>query len=215
MGFVVNQDGDILLRSAGMMGDRVYTNIFEIINGTHVYQVDVDRFAASLSNREMGTLIYEGERGTYVYAYVPMEAVDDLFLVSVVRVDAIAEEANEILMDSEQFLLLLVVFLVVCVIFGVAVWFVNRSIRERDNAIGYQAARINIFSTFLTRSSDNLFFLLDAETKELDYISPNVERVLGPTEAQMRDGVHYFQPKHLTAEAAEDDSTAAHLNRLP
>ena len=195
--YVVNRDGDILLRSEGMMGDVLYTNIFEIINGSRANPDDVDRFSASLSSREPGTLSYEGQRGTYIYAYVPMEAVDDWFLVSVVRMEAIAAETNDILMSSRQALMLLAALLVVCVVFGVAIWIINRSIQRRDNEIGYQAALINIFSTYLSRNTDNVFMLLDAETVKMDYVSPNVERVLGLTVDQMVGDVNLFQPKHM------------------
>ena len=213
LAYVVNQRGDILLRATDMQQDNPYTNIFEIL-GNQEEQANIDRFSAALSNREPGTMTYEGQSATYEFAYVPMESVKEWCLVCVVRLDAVTAEANKILMGSRQALVFLTAVLIICAAFGIALWLTNRAIRKRDHEIGYQAALINIFSTFLTRSSDNLFFLLDAETKKLDYISPNIERVLGLTEAQMRDGVHYFQPKHLTAEAAEDDSTAAHLNRL-
>ena len=211
--YVVNREGDILLRSEGMMGDVLYTNIFEILNG-RLDQANVDRFAQSLTSREPGSMTFEGERGTYLYAYVPMEAVDDWVLVSVVRLEAITEEANQILMDSQQALMLLLALLVVCVIFGVAIWFTNRAIKKRDSEIGYQAALINIFSTYLSRNTDNVFMLLDAEEVRLDYTSPNVERVLGIAKEQFEHNVYLFQPTHLTPEAAESDTSEKHLARL-
>ena len=195
--YVVDQEGDILLRSEGMMGDVLYTNIFEIINN-RLDQDDVDRFASALSSREPGTLNYVGERGTYIYAYVPIEAVDDWFLVSVVRMEAIAKETSDILMNSQQALALLAALLVVCVVFGVAIWVINRSIRKRDNEIGYQAALINIFSTYLTRNTDNVFMLFDVASFKPDYTSPNVERVIGISKEALEDDILSFQPKHMT-----------------
>ena len=208
--YVVNRNGDILLRSEGMMGDVLYTNIFEILNG-RLNQADVGRFMQSLTSREPGHLTFEGQRGTYVYAYVPMEAVDDWFLVSVVRLEAITAEANQILMDSQQALMLLVVLLVVCVIFGVAIWYINRSIKKRDNEIGYQAALINIFSTYLSRNTDNVFMLLDAATVKMDYVSPNVERVLGIPVDQIVGDANLFQPTHMID---EPDGPGEYLARL-
>ena len=194
--YVVNKDGDILLRSEGMMGDILYTNIFEIING-RLDQSDVDQFSAALSSRESGHMDFKGERGTYIYAYVPMEAVDDWFLVSVVRMEAIAEETNDILMSSQQALMLLAALLVVCAVFAVAIWFTNRALKKRDNEIGYQAALINIFSTYLSRNTDNVFMLFDVETFKMDYTSPNVERVLGLPMDQIAGDVNLFQPTHM------------------
>ena len=191
LSYVVDPDGDILLRSAG--GEIQYENIFEIIS-TRVDQADIDLFAQSMSSREPGYLTFEGQRGTYIYVYVPIQAVDDWFLVSVVRMEAITEEANNILMDSQQALMLLTVLLVVCVVFGAAIWATNRALSKRDNKIGYQAALIDIFSTYLSRNTDNVFMLFDVESFKMDYISPNVERVLGVTMDQMMDDVRSFQP---------------------
>ena len=195
--YVVNQDGNILLRSVGMMGDHLYTNIFEIINGSRVDEIDVNRFAQSLSSREPGTLSYEGQRGTYIYAYVPMEAVSDWFLVSVVRLDAIAEETSEIMMNTRQALTLLAALLIICVVFGVAIWATNRALRKRDNEIGFQSALIDIFSTYLSRNTDNVFMLFDVASFKPDYTSPNVERVIGISKKTMEDDILNFQPKHM------------------
>ena len=225
LGYVVDREGNILLRSEGKLEEVLYTNIFDIIsgspssqadanNGGRVKQDDVDRFKASLRNGELGTLTLNGRNGTYVFAYVPMKAVDGWSLVSIVRLEAITEEANAILMSSQQALALLAALLVVCAVFAVAIWLTNRALRKRDNEIGYQAALINIFSTYLSRNTDNVFMLLDAETVKLDYISPNIERVLGLSQEQMMSDVYHFQPAHLTAEAAGSDSSEEHLARL-
>ena len=202
LAYVVNQRGDILLRATDIQEDNPYTNIFEIL-GNQEAQSDIDRFSAALSNREPGTMTYVGKSNTYEFAYVPMEAVEDWFLVSVVRLDAITEQANEILMDSQQALMLLTAVLVVCAAFGIALWYTNRAIRRRDQEIGYQAALINIFSTYLSRNTDNVFMLMDAETARLDYTSPNVERVLGVNEEQMEPGLQVFQPVHVTEDAMD------------
>ena len=207
LGYVVDREGNILLRSEGMLSEVLYTNIFDIIYGSsadqsnagssaRVDQADVDRFRESLNSDESGALVINGNTGTYAFAYVPMEAVDDWFLVSVVRLEAITEEANQILMDSQQALMLLIALLIICVIFGIAIWYINRSIKKRDNEIGYQAALIDIFSTYLSRNTDNVFMLLDAGTVKMDYVSPNVERVLGIPENQIVGDANLFQPTH-------------------
>ena len=211
--YVVDRDGKILLRSEGRMGEVEYTNIFEIFS-ERLEQKDVDQFSAALSSREPGTMTFDGERGTYIYAYVPMDAVDDWFLVSVVRQEAIAREANAILMNTRQTLVLLLALLIVCVVFGIAIWAINHALRKRDNEIGYQAALINIFSTYLSRNTDNIFMLFDVESFKPDYTSPNVERVLGIPKERLENEIYEFQPAHMAAEAAKPDSSEEHLARL-
>ena len=211
--YVVNQKGDILLRGV-RTEDHFYENIYEILTGGQGGQTDIDRFSTALDNREPGTVLYEGSQNDYILAYVPMEAVDNWFLVSVVDQEALAREANEILMDSQQALMLLSALLVFCAVFIIVIWYINRAIGKRDHEIGYQAALINIFSTYLSRNTDNVLMLLDAETVRLDYTSPNMERVLGVSQEQMAGSVYHFQPRHLIPEAAESDSSEEHLARL-
>ena len=205
---MVDREGNILLRSEGRLGEVTYTNIFDIIygssgnqanaaNNSRVDQAEVDRFKQSLNNGESGTLTLNGRTGIYVFAYVPMEAVDDWFLVSIVRLEAIAEETGEIMMNTQQALLLLAGLLVICVVFAVAIWLTNRALRKRDDEIGYQAALINIFSTYLSRNTDNVFMLFDVETFKMDYTSPNVERVIGLPIDQIVADVNRFQPTHM------------------
>ena len=195
--YVVNQRGDILLRGT-RTEDHFYGNIFEILTVGQGEQTNIDRFSNALDNREPGTMFYEGEQSDYVLAYVPMEAVDDWFLVSVVNQEALTQEANEILMDSQQALMLLTALLVVCAAFGIGIWYTGRAIRRRDNEIGYQAALINSFSTYLSRNTENVYLLLDAATNQVEYASPNVERVLGISPAQVMDAVHDFRPTDIT-----------------
>ena len=213
LAYVVNQRGDILLRS-GIFGDHIYENIFEILTGAHSQQEDIDRFGEALAAGEPGSMIFTRDTGSYVYTYVPIETVDNWFLVSIVPESAITEETNKILMDSQQALMMLLAILAICVAFGAAIWYANRAIRKRDHEIDYQAALINIFSTYLSRNTDNVFMLLDAEKVKLDYTSSNVERVLGIPKELLEDNIYHFQPTHLTAEAYESDTSEEHLARL-
>ena len=204
LAYVVNQRGDILLRSVGILGDRLYENIFEILdNDTHGQQADIDRFEESLTAREPGSITFPGDTGSYVYTYVPIKNVENWFLVSIVPENAITEETDRIILDSQQALLVLSALLAICAVLIVAIWLANRALRKRDHEIGYQAALINIFSTYLSRNTDNVFMLFDVETFKLDYASPNIERVLGLTMEQMMADVNHFQPTHMRDEPGD------------
>jgi len=57
LSFVVNQDGDILLRSTAKIGDRLYENIFDIVTDIYGHQTDIDHFKEALQTRETGSTI--------------------------------------------------------------------------------------------------------------------------------------------------------------
>ena len=99
--YVVDQNGGILLHSNGMLGNRLYNSIFDVFSGEHGSQADKDSLMAAMAARESGSKVFTGDGEEYVYTYVPMETVDDWYLVSIIKMEAITEEADKILMDSQ------------------------------------------------------------------------------------------------------------------
>ena len=55
---------------------------------------------------------------------------------------------------------------------------------QRDNKIDRQAGLFDVFISCLSSNTDDIYMLLDPEEERIEYISPNVERVLGVSEAE-------------------------------
>jgi len=187
--YVVNSKGDILLRSNGLIGERAYDNIFDVLAGAKEEQENLGEFVRALESRQTGSVIFTGEGANYLYTYVPVENVEDWYLVSIVREDAILTEANSILLDSQQTFGLLLVVLLICGIFIIMVWRTHRSIQ-------YQEQLFDIFSTYLSKNTNDVYMMIqmDGEPK-LEYLSPNVGRVLG------------IVPEDMLAETKKIDAT--------
>lgn len=77
---------------------------------------------------------------------------------------------------------------------------------KKNQEIRYQEQIFEMFSTFLSDNIDDIYMLLDAEGKNAEFVSPNIERVLGiPWKAVMEDvaavvPVQYFSGKEAAAE---------------
>jgi len=181
LAYVVNREGDILLRSVGMIGNRLYDNIFDVLTGTHGEQADIDRFMAALSEQEMGSMLFSGETGSFVYSYVPIETVADWFLVSVVPLDAITEETDQILMDSQMTFFILILVLIICGVLVMLIRRTHKDIKAKNQEIAYQEQLFDIFATYLANSTGDIYLMIDPDEKKVDYSSPNIERVLGAT----------------------------------
>ncbi len=179
LAYVVNHKGDILLRSVGMLGDHLYDNILEIIEGHNDEQAKVDDFVEALDHDETGSIIFSGDKGEFVYTYVPVENVDDWYLVSVVRKSAITAEADAILQRSWIAVGLLFVVLAVCTIFILFGWRIDRDFKAKDLEIEYQERLFDIFATYLANNTDDIYMMVDAADRKVKYISPNVGRILG------------------------------------
>jgi len=179
LAYVVNKDGDILLRSLGKIRNQLYDNIFDIVTEIYGQEADIDNFMKALKAKETGHMIFTGEEESYVYTYVPIENVDDWYLVSIVPMKAITEETNQILHDSQMALALLGLILIIFIVFILLLWSTHRDIEARDQAVEYQTQLFDIFTTYLSSNTDDMYMMLDHDTNEVEYVSPNVERVLG------------------------------------
>ncbi len=179
LAYVVNHKGDILLRSVGMLGDHLYDNIFDILAGHNGEQEKIDDFIDSLKQEKTGSIIFTGNKEDFVYTYVPVENAEKWYLVSVVRKSAITAETDAILQNSLMAVGFLFATLAVCVIFIFFNWRINRDIKEKDLEIAYQEQFFDIFATYLANNTDDIYMMIDVVEKQVEYISPNAERILG------------------------------------
>ena len=65
----------------------------------------------------------------------------------------------------------------------------RQKLRKKDHEL---IARDELFSK-LSINVDDVFLMLNAENLQVDYISPNVEKLLGISEAQVREDVHEIE----------------------
>ncbi len=179
LAYVVNREGKILLHSDGMMGDRIYDNILEMLVSRHGEEPEADSLLAALAEDETGSKVFEGNSGDLVYTYVPLEDVEGWHLVSVVPMNAITKEAGQLLRQSQLVLLCLALILVVCGGFILLIWHTRMDIAQKDRELRYQEELFDIFSAHLSMNTNDVYMLIDPEGEQIRYISPNAERVLG------------------------------------
>ncbi len=179
LAYVINQQGDILLRSVEKIGDSLHDNIFDLVSDIYGDEAGADALTRASAARETGHTIFNGEMGAYLYTYEPMESVEEWYLVSIVPMAAIDDEAGRILLDSQMALGLLGVVLAACVIFFILIWRTQREIQDKDYALDYQSQMSNAVSEYLATNTDDIYMILDQETDKLEYITPNTERVMG------------------------------------
>jgi len=184
LAYVVNSRGDILLRSIGMIGNQYYDNIFQILSGNYQDQDAIEAFANALKKQDRGSMTFTGEKGSFVYTYVPVGTVDGWYLVSIVPSTAITAEADQILMDSRTALGLLALILVTCAAVILLIWRTQQVLVAKDKKLAYQERLFDIFATYLSNNTNDVYMMVDHKTEEVEYVSPNAERVLGVTQGE-------------------------------
>ena len=198
-GYILDQNGDILQRSVPATGDRVYDNVFDALIDIHSPQEDIDAFRGAMDAQKTGSIIFDGDSGRFIYTYTPLEGVDGWYLLSIVPVEAIREEADRMLRDTRATMWMLFFVLVVCAVFAQLIWRTNRDIKAKDQEAEYQARLFDVFTTYLSRNTDDVYMMLDHETEALEYVSPNVERVLG---VKAEDVIDAIQAADMMGDAA-------------
>jgi len=199
-GYILDQNGDILLRSVSMTGNRVYENVFDALTDTHNPQDDIDAFKAAMDAQETGSIVFGGDKGEFIYTYVPVESVDGWYLLSIVPADAIRAEGDQMLRDTRMTLFLFAVALVFCAVFILLIWRTQKEIRDKDQAFNYQAQVTDIFFTYLSRNTNNVYMLLDAADVRVEYVSSNLKRVFGISEEQLISGLQSLEGTSTTGE---------------
>lgn len=117
--YVVNRQGDILIRSQHRGSNRTFQNLFDIIDLQGNDDEEVNSFKTALEQGKKGAALFNYQKEAYVFCYVPMESVPDWYVVSIVPNRVIMEQADQIVQNSRAFLGLILVCALVMVIFFV------------------------------------------------------------------------------------------------
>lgn len=105
--YVVNQKGDILIRSKHPNANRTFRNLFDIIDLQGNDEQAVGSFRTALEQGQRGVARFQYQREAYVFCYVPMKSLEDWFVVSIIPDCVIMEQAEQIIQNSSVFFVLI------------------------------------------------------------------------------------------------------------
>ena len=149
---------------------------------------------AALASKETGSVIMTGSSGLqYAFAYAPLESAEGWYLLSAVSLEAISAEANEIMQDSQVAVWLLVGVLILCVGVIFLIQYVSRDLAAKDKKIEYQAGLFDIFFDYIAENTNDVYMLLDPASSQIEYSSPNLERVFGLSRQELIDSIQTFE----------------------
>jgi len=186
---IVNRQGDILLRPDG--AESYYDNIFDQLLATREVTDEADRLREDLKEGRSGSMTVTGDAGEYIYTYIPIESVEEWYLVSYVPTEAVMAEMNQTLLEFRAALAIMFFLLLICAVFILLVWRTQRDLQAKDKAIDFQTQLFDTFTTYLSGNTDDIYMIIDKETVMPDYVSPNVTRVLGLQPESALDALRY------------------------
>lgn len=173
--YIVNKDGDILVRPDQNTSDLNVTNFFDIISTDTNEQKDIKQFHESLNNDDEGAMRFNFNDETYVFAFVPINNIDGWYVVSIIPDSAIIKQTNKILNDSQYFIFIICAGMIILMVFMWIMHQYRKSVREKESMIEHQKQLFDI----LVNNTNDVFIMCESSDFSMKYVSPNVERILG------------------------------------
>ncbi len=173
--YIVNTDGDILVRPDQNTSDLNVTNFFDIISTDTNKQEDIKQFHESLNNDDEGAMRFNFDNETYVFAFVPINNIDGWYVVSIIPDSAIIKQTNKILNDSQYFIFIICAGMIILMVFMWIMHQYRKSVREKESMIEHQKQLFDI----LVNNTNDVFIMCESSDFSMKYVSPNVERILG------------------------------------
>lgn len=180
--YIVNFEGDIIVRSHHKNSNNTFLNVFEVIGLEGNNRKIVEAFHDSMTGKKKGVIRFQIDKENYIIAFVPIEGTEGWHMVSIIPDKVVMEYANQILNASQSFVFILGVALVVCGVFIFTIRRYRRNVKKQELKVNY---RERLFS-LLADNTNDVFLMISIDDFSVEYVSPNVERVLGVTQERVK-----------------------------
>ena len=192
--YVVYPDGRVVLDSeaVGENGseESVYNFLAELRRNSNLSDKAFDALSDDFAQGRNGSRILT-LHGTRYYLVYENTGIQDWIMLSLVPVSVVNASMDTLWHRTVEIVTVIACLLMVLLITLI----VHRSrdaLRRRDTEILYK----DELFTRLSRNVDDVFFMLDAETSRTDYVSPNIERLLGVPLKQVQQDIRALRALH-------------------
>ena len=192
--YVVYPDGRVVLDSEadGENGseESVYNFLAELRSSSDLSEKKFDALSDDFAQGRNGSMMLT-LHGTRYYLVYENTGIQDWIMLSLVPVSVVNASMDTLWRRTVEIVVVIACLLMVLLI----AFIVHRSrdaLRRRDTEILY---RDELF-TRLSRNVDDVFLMMDAETSRVDYVSPNIERLLGVPLEQVQQDIRALRALH-------------------
>lgn len=178
--YVVRQDGRVIVDGAYDQKRKTYNVLAMLRDDTDLDEEAVDRILEDFRGGNSGAALFEAD-GIRYYLIYESANFEDWIVVGIVPADVVNASMNRL-----QFTTLILVSLTTAGAAVVLLYYVIRrhrqNLRKKDTELLYRDA---LFST-LSGNVDDIFMMLDAKNLRVDYLSSNIEKLVGIPEGEAR-----------------------------
>ena len=188
--YVIYSDGRVVLDSNADSDDPVYNLLAELRGNSNLSEKKFDALSDDFAQGRNGSMMLT-LRGTRYYLVYENMGIQDWIMLGLVPVSVVNASMDTLWRRTVEIVVVIACLLMVLLITLI----VHRSrdaLRRRDTEILY---RDELF-TRLSRNMDDVFLMMDAETSRVDYVSPNIERLLGVPLEQVQQDIRALRALH-------------------
>ena len=188
--YVVHPDGRVVIDHSLESWGNVY-NFFGILREhTDISEKEILEISKKFKEGHTGAMLLNLDEKDYYLVY-EKSGIQDWVFLGLVQADIVNASMNTLQLST----MLLVGAVVLCIT-AVLIGFILRKnsvrLKKKDTEILY---RDEMFQK-LSMNVDDVFLMLDAKTYRADYVSPNVEKLLGITVEQIRKDISVLGELH-------------------
>ena len=194
--FVVHPDGRVVVDHSSEAWGNVY-NFFGVLREhSDMSEKEINELSEKFKAGRTDAMLLNLDGKNYYLVYEKSDIQDWMFL-GLVQADIVNASMNS-LQRSTILLVSVIVLCIAALLISLIIQKNRTNLRRKDTEILY---RDELFQK-LSMNVDDVFLMLDAKTYQADYVSPNVEKLLGITGEQIRNDICILGKLH--SEEQED-----------
>ena len=187
--YIANDKGDILIRSFNRNNNSsTFSNIFSVIRLSGNSSEALQSFSDSMLQGKEGVMRFSLEGEKNVLAFTPVEGSNGWYLIAIVPDAVVMKHADGILKSSQTAMILLGSVLVVLALFLYMDRQSQKKIMEKEGDLQYRERLFGI----LANNTNDVFLMFTTDRYQLEYISPNVERLLGISQEEVKKDIRFM-----------------------
>lgn len=181
--YVIRPDGRVVVDSTDDEHKKIYNLLAMLREYSDLSEEEINAIQEDFMQGRSGAVIFGAGNTNFYLIYEPVD-FDNWIVLGIVPTDVVNTSMNTLQSGT----LLMVTGVAVALIAALTAFLIvryRRSLSRKDTEILYRESLFSI----LSGNVDDIFAMLDSETLKVDYISPNVEKLVGIPESTVRDNI--------------------------
>ena len=186
-GYVIHSDGRVVVDQAVNKQEDIYNFLAMLKKYSDLNSEEISAMREDCRQGRSGARIVRLGSVKYYLLYEPA-GIQDWIMLGIVPAGVV----NASMSNLQSTTVMLMMGIGICLFLVVITWIIRENrlkLRQKDSAL---LARDELFSR-LSDNVDDIFLMLDIRTKKVEYISPNIQKILGISPADVQKDVQVLR----------------------